>query len=261
MVDVSWAEVVFWIAGGCLVFAYAGYSLSIVLIGLFVRRKLARADIEPSITFLITAYNEEKNLAAKLEGTLALDYPKDKLEIIVASDGSTDRTDDVARSFAHRGVRLVRVEGRVGKTETQNQAVRQATPEQLNKPLPRPIPNLAQTAGESVRILTLPVHPHGQRFQTSQNLVCFPNAQHAANQLHRADQRGRVHLIARNDHTAHRITMTAKILRRAVDHQVCAELQRLSQVRRESVVDDESRTILARDLNACFDVTNFQQRI
>jgi cellulose synthase/poly-beta-1,6-N-acetylglucosamine synthase-like glycosyltransferase len=129
MVDVSWAEVIFWVAGGCLVFAYAGYSLSIVLIGLFVRRKLARADIEPAITFLITAYNEEKNLAAKLEGTLALDYPKDKLEIIVASDGSTDRTDDVARSFAHRGVRLVRVEGRVGKTETQNQAVRQATGE------------------------------------------------------------------------------------------------------------------------------------
>lgn len=120
------AEIIFWTAIGCVAFAYVGYSLSIILIGLFVHRKLKRADIEPMITFLITAYNEEKNLAAKLEGTLALDYPKDKLEIIVASDGSTDGTDEIARSFADRGVRLVRVEGRVGKTETQNQAVRQA---------------------------------------------------------------------------------------------------------------------------------------
>ena len=120
------AEVIFWVAIGAVAFAYVGYSLSIILIGLFARRALKRADITPSISFLITAYNEEKNLAAKLEGTLALDYPADQLEIIVASDGSTDRTDEIARSFAHRGVRLVRVEGRVGKTETQNQAVRQA---------------------------------------------------------------------------------------------------------------------------------------
>lgn len=120
------AEVIFWVAIGCVAFAYVGYSLSIIVIGLFAHRKLNRADITPSITFLITAYNEEKNLAAKIEGTLALDYPKDKLEIIVASDGSTDRTDEIARSFADRNVRLVRVEGRVGKTETQNQAVRQA---------------------------------------------------------------------------------------------------------------------------------------
>jgi cellulose synthase/poly-beta-1,6-N-acetylglucosamine synthase-like glycosyltransferase len=126
MADISIPGLVFWIAIGCVAFAYVGYSLSIVVIGLFARRKLNRADITPSVTFLITAYNEEKNLAAKIEGTLALDYPKDKLEIIIASDGSTDRTDEIARSFADRNVRLVRVEGRVGKTETQNQAVRQA---------------------------------------------------------------------------------------------------------------------------------------
>jgi len=121
------AEVIFWVAIGAVAFAYVGYSLSIILIGVVARRPLKRADIEPSISFVITAYNEEKNLAEKIEGTLGLDYPADRLEIIVASDGSTDRTDEVARSFAHRGVRLVRVEGRVGKTETQNQAVRQAT--------------------------------------------------------------------------------------------------------------------------------------
>ena len=120
------AELIFWIAVCCIVFAYVGYSLSIFLIALVVRRPLKKAPIEPPVTFLITAYNEERNLAAKIEQTLSLDYPPEKLEIVIASDGSTDKTDTVARSYADRGVRLVRVEGRVGKTETQNQAVRQA---------------------------------------------------------------------------------------------------------------------------------------
>jgi cellulose synthase/poly-beta-1,6-N-acetylglucosamine synthase-like glycosyltransferase len=125
------ALIVFWAAAGAVAFAYVGYSLSIVLIGLLVRRPVRRADIEPRISFIITAYNEEKDLARKIEQTLSLDYPQDRLELIVASDGSTDRTDEIARSFADRGVRLLRVEGRVGKTETQNQAVRAATGEIL----------------------------------------------------------------------------------------------------------------------------------
>jgi cellulose synthase/poly-beta-1,6-N-acetylglucosamine synthase-like glycosyltransferase len=120
------AEIIFWTFVCCVVFAYVGYSLSIFLIALVVRRPLKKAPIEPRVTFLITAYNEERNLAAKIEQTLSLDYPPELLEIIVASDGSTDKTDSIARSYVDRGVRLVRVEGRVGKTETQNQAVRQA---------------------------------------------------------------------------------------------------------------------------------------
>jgi cellulose synthase/poly-beta-1,6-N-acetylglucosamine synthase-like glycosyltransferase len=125
------AEIVFWVAAGAIAFAYAGYSLSILLIGLLVRRPVRRADVEPRITFIITAFNEEKDLARKIEQTLSLDYPAQNLELIVASDGSTDRTDEIARSYAGRGVRLLRVEGRVGKTETQNQAVKAATGEIL----------------------------------------------------------------------------------------------------------------------------------
>src|SRR2546426_1024868 len=87
-------------------FTYVGYSLTILLLAQFIRRPLRVAAIEPRVTYLITAYNEEKNLRAKLEQVLSLDYPHDKLEIIVASDGSTDRTDDVAREFVQRNVRL-----------------------------------------------------------------------------------------------------------------------------------------------------------
>jgi len=121
------AEVIFWATVALVFYTYVGYSLLIMLMARFSRDKLARHDIEPRVTFLITAYNEERDIAQKLQNTLALDYPRDRLEILVASDGSTDKTDEIVRGFAPQGVRLVRVEGRVGKTETQNQAVRQAT--------------------------------------------------------------------------------------------------------------------------------------
>jgi cellulose synthase/poly-beta-1,6-N-acetylglucosamine synthase-like glycosyltransferase len=123
------AEILFWSAIGFIAFTYIGYSLLILVLSRLVQNPVKRSPIEPRVTYLITAYNEEKNIASKLDQVLTLDYPRDKLEIIVASDGSTDRTDEIVKGFANRGVRLVHVEGRVGKTETQNQAVKQASGE------------------------------------------------------------------------------------------------------------------------------------
>jgi cellulose synthase/poly-beta-1,6-N-acetylglucosamine synthase-like glycosyltransferase len=120
------SEVIFWTAVGAIVYAYGGYSLVTMLLALLVRNPVKRADITPSVTLLITAYNEELDIAQKLEGSLKLDYPRELLEIIVASDGSTDRTDEIVRGFEARGVKLVRVEGRLGKTGTQNEAVKHA---------------------------------------------------------------------------------------------------------------------------------------
>lgn len=77
----------------------------------------------PEVSLLIAAYNEEESIAAKILNSLELDYPKEKLEIVVVSDGSTDRTDEIVKTFSEHGVRLFRVEGRVGKTEARNQAV------------------------------------------------------------------------------------------------------------------------------------------
>lgn len=121
------AGIIFWATVFVVFYTYIGYSLVIMLLSRFFNNPVNKRDCEPAVTFLITAYNEEKNIAQKLENTLSLDYPKDRLEIIVASDGSTDRTDETVRGFSSRGVRLVRVEGRVGKTETQNRAVKSAT--------------------------------------------------------------------------------------------------------------------------------------
>jgi cellulose synthase/poly-beta-1,6-N-acetylglucosamine synthase-like glycosyltransferase len=86
-------------------------------------KTIAKDEFEPNITVLITAYNEEKAIRHKLQNTLAIDYPKDKLEILVASDGSTDKTDEIVREFSGEGVKIFRQEGRVGKTITQNNAV------------------------------------------------------------------------------------------------------------------------------------------
>lgn len=120
-------ELVFWAATGVVAYTYFGYIAVIYALALFFNRRIRTGEALPRVTFLITAFNEEKNIGEKLENTLSLDYPKDKLEIIVASDGSTDSTDELVRKeFGPRGVRLIRVEGRVGKTETQNRAVLEA---------------------------------------------------------------------------------------------------------------------------------------
>ncbi len=77
----------------------------------------------PTVSLVVAAYNEEEVIAEKIENSLELDYPDDRLEIVVFSDASTDATDEIVRSYEDRGVSLLRIEGRVGKTECQNRAV------------------------------------------------------------------------------------------------------------------------------------------
>src|ERR1700704_4165174 len=97
------AEIVFCLSTAALLYTYAGYPLLLALVSALRPRKVCRGEFEPKVSIIITAYNEERDLVAKLFNTLALDYPQYLLEIIVASDCSTDRTDEIARSFAGRG--------------------------------------------------------------------------------------------------------------------------------------------------------------
>ena len=123
------AQIVFWSSVAALVYVYVGYPVLVYLVSLIAPKKIKRARFEPKVTVLITAYNEEKAIRSKLENTLSIDYPPEKLEILVASDGSTDGTDAIVKEYAAQGVRLFRQEGRAGKTVTQNNAVEQATGE------------------------------------------------------------------------------------------------------------------------------------
>ena len=120
------AALIFWLSALALFYTYAGYPLLIASISMLRPRKTRYEHYEPSVTIIIAAYNEERALAAKLENTLALEYPRELLEIIVASDCSNDRTDEIARSFESRGVGLHRQPQRLGKTAAQNAAVENA---------------------------------------------------------------------------------------------------------------------------------------
>jgi cellulose synthase/poly-beta-1,6-N-acetylglucosamine synthase-like glycosyltransferase len=117
------AEMIFWLSAAALLYTYVGYPLLVALVSMVRPRTRRRGAFEPTVSVIITAYNEERDLAAKLENTLALDYPRELLEIIVASDCSSDRTDEIAQDFASRGVRLYRQPERLGKTTAQNSAV------------------------------------------------------------------------------------------------------------------------------------------
>ncbi|HJQ82926.1 MAG TPA: glycosyltransferase family 2 protein [Candidatus Binatia bacterium] len=125
------AEVVFWGALAVVVYVYAGYPLLIFALAHLRPRPVrkgpaaATADV-PTVSFIIAAYNEETVIAKKLENTLALEYPPDRLEIIVVSDGSSDGTEELVRTrFADR-VKLLALRGRNGKTMAQNRAVETA---------------------------------------------------------------------------------------------------------------------------------------
>lgn len=122
-------EVLFLISVAALLYTYAGYPLLIWIVSQLRPRAVNRAHFTPSVSVVITAYNEERDIRAKLENTLALDYPRERLEIIVASDCSTDRTDEITREFSARGVQLIRQAQRLGKTAVQNTAVEEATGE------------------------------------------------------------------------------------------------------------------------------------
>ena len=94
------AEWTFW---GSLIFifyAYAGYCLVLLAIFCIRSRPVLAGDIQPTVSFVITAYNEEARIEEKIENALQQQYPRERLEIVVASDCSSDRTDEIVRSYA-----------------------------------------------------------------------------------------------------------------------------------------------------------------
>jgi glycosyltransferase involved in cell wall biosynthesis len=119
--------IIFWASFGIILYAYLGYPLMLMIISIFRDRRVVKGNISPSVSFIITAYNEEKRISQKIENTLALDYSKDKIEIIVASDCSTDDTDAIVRAYQTQGVKLMRSPERKGKENAQGNALKIAS--------------------------------------------------------------------------------------------------------------------------------------
>ena len=121
-------KVIFFISLFIIFWAMIGYPISLKLISKLVKKKEIVKDYkyEPKVTIMIVAHNEEKVILKKLENSISLDYPKEKLEILVASDNSTDRTNEIVEEFINNHsdfkVRLYKSKERKGKTNAQNEA-------------------------------------------------------------------------------------------------------------------------------------------
>lgn len=119
-------EVVFWASLVLLVWTHGAYPGFAAVLARFRPRPVRLADTEPAVTLVVAAYNEERVIGRRLENLLALDYPADRLRIVVTSDGSTDRTEEIALSYP--GVEVV-TNPRGGKVAAQDRAVRQTDEE------------------------------------------------------------------------------------------------------------------------------------
>ncbi len=107
---------------GFAFWAYVGYPLLLWLLTRYRARPVIRTDPPewPTVSFSLPALNEERNIRATLDALLAIDYPRDRVQIVVGSDASTDRTDEIVREYADHGVELVRLDLRAGKTAVEN---------------------------------------------------------------------------------------------------------------------------------------------
>lgn len=118
-------ELIFWISLAAILYTYIGYPFVLWILSFFKRKtpNVPLLNYQPKVSLLISAYNEEWIIRDKVINALSLEYPKDKLEIIVVSDASEDNTDKYVREFSTNGVRVIRQEERRGKTAALNLAV------------------------------------------------------------------------------------------------------------------------------------------
>ncbi|HSG10916.1 MAG TPA: glycosyltransferase family 2 protein [Gammaproteobacteria bacterium] len=120
-------ELFFYCTAALCCYSYFLYPLVLKLLPRRTHAVATRDGELPRLSLIVTVHNEAGRIRAKIENTLAIDYPPDRLEIMVASDGSTDATEDIVGEFAARGVRLVRADQRNGKEYAQLCAIRIAS--------------------------------------------------------------------------------------------------------------------------------------
>jgi cellulose synthase/poly-beta-1,6-N-acetylglucosamine synthase-like glycosyltransferase len=120
------AVVAFWVSLALLAWTHVLYPLAARLLARVASRRVRAADIEPTVAVIVAAYNEEPAIARRVENLLAQDYPRDKLQVVVSSDASTDRTEEIALQFP--GVKVIS-NPKGGKVAAQDRAVRETESE------------------------------------------------------------------------------------------------------------------------------------
>jgi poly-beta-1,6-N-acetyl-D-glucosamine synthase len=121
------AQILFWTGIGIALYTYVGYPILVDLASRMRRRACTSPpgdrDELPSLTVIVPACNEERWIARKIENTLAIDYPRERMEVVIASDGSSDRTVEIAQEFEGQGVTVAAFPTRVGKQTMLNRLV------------------------------------------------------------------------------------------------------------------------------------------
>ncbi len=121
-------KLLFWISAGWIGYVYIGYPMLLWALQAVFGSSPRKEPVQPSVSLLIAAYNEARVIGEKIRNSLALDYPEGKLEVVVASDGSTDTTAEIVRSFAANQpgrIRLLDFKKNRGKMQVLNDAVPQ----------------------------------------------------------------------------------------------------------------------------------------
>jgi len=126
------AKAVFWGSLGALAWTHVGYPAAMGVLARLRPRPVRREDVTPSVALVVSAHDEEAVIGRRVENLLELDYPPERLEIVVASDGSTDRTDAIVEEIAagESRVRLLPCP-REGKVAAQHRSVRETSSEVL----------------------------------------------------------------------------------------------------------------------------------
>lgn len=112
-----------------IVYVYFGYPLLLIVLAMIKKKPVKRGEFYPTVSLLVAAYNEEKVIREKIENSLSLDYPKDKLKIVIISDGSEDKTDEIVREYEKDGVVLKRYGQRMGKMGVLNRMMQEVISE------------------------------------------------------------------------------------------------------------------------------------
>jgi len=121
-------ELLFWVSAAWLLYVYAGYPFCLWFLSLWrTFRPESKDDYSPRVSVLISAHNEEKDIAWKVSETLGWNYPADSLQLLIASDASEDRTDEILAAISDSRLAVLRMERRVGKNEALNRLAQQAT--------------------------------------------------------------------------------------------------------------------------------------
>lgn len=121
--EVTGLQVLFWLAVATILYTFFGYPLLIALLARYARRPVRKAAIVPEVTLITPAYNEASVITRKIENSLALDYPPERLEIVIVTDGSDDGTANIVASYAGQGVRLCHQPQRQGKMAAINRVM------------------------------------------------------------------------------------------------------------------------------------------